>query len=279
MISPRENEAFFEQLQPGQMLEVLFDAIPGAHLFVKDRKSRFVAASRSFARTLGCHTLDAILGKTDHDFSADFLADAFRADDEAVMRSGQPILNKVELVPTEDSLDWLTTTKIPLYDRNGFVVGLAGVTRRTQDSEGLYRDHPEMHRIVDRIRQRFREKLRLADFAEVAGCSVSSVERLFRRTFGMSPMKYVKKVRLNAACQGLRETNKPIAAIAQECGFTDQTAMNRDFRAELKLTPRKYRLRFTNATRRTPAAQGVAAPQGYPLPPKKIPNTPEGSAQ
>lgn len=247
MIPARENDAFFEQLQPGQMLEALFDAIPGAHLFVKDRRSRFVAASQSFARTLGCDKVDAILGKTDHDFSADFLADAFRADDEAVMRSGQPILNQIELVPTEDSLDWLTTTKIPLYDRRGSIIGLAGVTRRTQDNEALYREHPEMHRIVDSIRRRFREKLLLADFAEVAGCSVSSVERLFQRTFGISPMKYVKKVRLNAACQALRETNQSIAEIARKCGFSDQSAMNRDFRAELKLTPRHYRLRFKPA--------------------------------
>ena len=236
------------------MLEELFDAIPDALMFVKDRESRFMAASEDFAQSLGCESVVQLLGRSDHDFSADFLADAFRADDLLVMETGRPIRGKVELVPTEDSLDWLTTTKIPLYDLDGCIVGLAGVTRRTRDSDRLYRDHPEMHRIVDHVRANFRSKIALADFARIAGCSVSSVERLFRRTFGMSPMKYVKKVRLNAACHELRESARPIAEIARACGFSDQMRLTRDFRAELNITPRQYRLRFNAGYSPTPTA-------------------------
>ncbi len=229
-----------------RMLEVLFDALPEAHCFAKDRESRFLAANRSFLRLMGVSSLEDLLGRTDRDFSADFLADAFLADDRKVMETGIPIVNQVELVPTGDSLDWLTTTKIPLCDRTGKVVGLAGITRLTRDSDTLYRDHPEMHRIVDHIRTHYRKRILAVDLARVAGISVSSVERLFRKTFGITPNQYIKRTRLNAACHALRDTDLPLDKIAGSCGFGDQTGMTRDFRLELNLTPRKYRLRFRN---------------------------------
>lgn len=237
---------FLTPLCSGQMLEVLFGAVPDAHFFVKDRESRFLAANRSFLLLMGLSSLEELLGRTDHDFSADFLADAFLADDRSVMETGIPIVNQVELVPTGDSLDWLTTTKIPLYGMDGKIVGLAGITRLTRDSDALYLRHPEMHRIVDYIRTNYRKRIRAADLARAAGISVSSVERLFRKTFGMPPNRYLKWTMLNAACQALRETECPLGQIARECGFSDQTSMTRDFRGELKLTPRKYRLRFRN---------------------------------
>ena len=242
------RQTFLSRLQPGQMFETLFESIPGAHYFVKDRQSRFVAASHSFAQTMGCRSPEELTGKTDHDFSADFLADSFRHDDERVMTTGRPLLNKVELVPTMDSLDWLTTTKIPLYGKDGSIIGLAGITRRTRDSDTVYLDHPEMHRIVDFIRERFREKLTLADMARVGGISVSSLERLFRRIFGLTPLKYLRKTRLNAACRRLRDSAATISEIAADCGFGNQTNLTRAFRAELKITPLKYRRRFSGKT-------------------------------
>jgi len=237
---------FLSALRPGQMLEVLFDAVPDAHFFVKDPQSRFLAASRSFLRLVGVSDIEELIGRTDHDFSADFLADAFLADDRRVMESGCPIINQVELVPTGDSLDWLTTTKVPLYDAGGKIAGLAGITRLTRDSDVIYRDHPELRRIVDYIRKNFRRRIPAADLAKAAGISVSSVERLFRKAFGMTPRRYRKWTMLNAACQALRDTDHPLGRVARECGFGDQASMTRDFRGELNLTPRKCRIRFRN---------------------------------
>jgi len=195
---------------------------------------------------VGVSSIEALIGRTDHDFSADFLADAFLADDRKVMESGCPIVNQVELVPSGDSLDWLTTTKVPLRGMDGSIFGLVGIIRLTRDSDALYKDHPEMHRIVDFIRENYRRRILAVDLARVAGISVSSVERLFRKTFGMTPNRYLKWTMLNAACHALRESEHPLGRIAKECGFSDQTSMTRDFRVELNLTPRKYRLRFRN---------------------------------
>ena len=237
---------FYNSLQPGQLLESLFDSVPGAYYFVKDRDSRFMAGSLSFAKTLGATSVEEILGKTDYDFSPDFLADAFYADDQHVVRTGQGIFNKIELVPSADgSLDWLCTTKVPLFNAKGATVGLAGVARVIRDHDAVYADHPEMHRIVNHVRQHYREKLSIADLAEVAGISVSSQERLFKKTFGLTPLMYLRKTRLNAACKLLRSTKVSLSEIPVQCGFNDQTSMTRAFRQELKITPLKYRRSFS----------------------------------
>ena len=242
---------FYNSLQSGQLLESLFDSVPGAFYFVKDCESRFMAGSLSFVKTLGETSVEAILGKTDYDFSPDFLADAFYADDQHVVHTGEGIFNKIELVPSADgSLDWLCTTKVPLFDAKGAVVGLAGVARVIRDHDAVYADHPEMHRIVNHVRQHYREKLSIADLAEVAGISVSSQERLFKKLFGLTPLMYLRKTRLNAACKLLRSTKVGLSEIPVQCGFNDQTSMTRAFRQELKITPLKYRRSFSESLKK-----------------------------
>jgi AraC-like DNA-binding protein len=239
------RDEFLESLRPGQWMGSLFDAVPGAFYFLKDRASRFMGGSQSFAETLGEDSIVPMIGKTDYDYSPDFLADTFYADDQRVVLTGQAIFNKIELVPSADgSLDWLCTTKVPLYDAGGAVIGLAGVARIILDNEALYADHPEMRAIIDYVREHYRAKVSVADLAKAGGISISSQERLFKKTFGLTPMMYLRKTRLNAACKLLRDSKTSLASIACQCGFNDQTSMTRAFRQELKITPLKYRRKF-----------------------------------
>ena len=77
--------------------------------------------------------------------------------------------------------------------------------------------------------------------AREARISSSTVERLFRRTFGITPFMFLLKMRLNAACSLLREDRETLADIAVHSGFNDQPGMTRAFRTELKITPHRYR--------------------------------------
>lgn len=251
------QDSFFSSLAQGQLMDELFDSVPGAYFFVKDRESRFMGGSRSFAETMGEAGIETMIGKTDYDYSPDFLADAFRKDDEQVMSTGKPISNQIELVPASDgSLDWLCTSKIPLRDDEGEVIGLAGVSRIISDTDAVYADHPEMRLIVDFVRNNYREKLTVADMARVGGISVSSQERLFHKTFGLTPLMYLRKTRLNAACKLLRDSDLGLSDIAVQCGFNDQTNMTRAFRLELKITPLRYRRRFSSKSNRNHFRRG-----------------------
>lgn len=238
--------AFLESLRSGQLMESLFDTVPGVLYFVKDLEGRFMGCSRGFARAMGVPSVREVIGKTDYDFSPDFLADAFFENDRMVLASGKAVYDKLELVPSANgSLDWLCTSKIPLYGNGGDVVGLAGVARSIRDSDAAYAEHPEIRPIVEFVRSRYREKVSVLDMAAAGGISVSSQERLFRKSFGLTPLMYLRKTRLNAACAMLRDTEIGLAEIASECGLGDQTNMTRAFRLELKITPLKYRRRFS----------------------------------
>jgi len=239
-------QSFVGKLRPGQLVEALIDSVPGLYYFIKDRESRFVGANLRFAKTLGEPSVDRIIGKTDFDYSADFLAEAFQADDRVVMTTGVAVINKVELVPNRNALDWVVTSKIPLWGKDGTVVGMAGLTRSIQESESIYHDHPEMRYIAEHVKQGFRHRITIADMASVAGISPSSVDRLFRKTFGITPFMYLRKIRLNAACALLRGGVMNLVDIAVQCGFNDQASMTRAFRMELKITPLRYRNRFRN---------------------------------
>lgn len=233
------------RLRPGQLLDLLLNRVPGVAFFIKDREYRFVTGNTALVQLLGATSIDEVVGKTDLAFASDFLADAFRSDDRKVMEEESHILDQVELVPTPETLEWWCTSKIPLYDHDNQVIGLAGITREINDSDAAYRDHPEMHTIVDYIQAHYQEGLTKADMAEAAGISVSTVERLFRKTFGITPGQYARKIRLNAACQMIRETERSLDDIARACGFFDQASMTHAFRSEIKITPNRYRQRFS----------------------------------
>ena len=244
--SAEVSDQFFKALAPGQLMLDLFNSIPGVYFFVKDVNGRFVACGDTFANTLGQDSIENVIGLTDYDFSPDFLADAFRLDDLKVIEKKVVIKDKVELVPMIDgSIDWICTTKTPMYGKNGDVIGLAGVARLIQDSDTVYGEHPTMRDIISYARSNYRNKISVADMAKAGEISVSTQERLFKKLFSLTPLMYLQKIRLNAACRLLRESNTGLALIATECGFNDQTNMTRAFRLELKITPLKYRRRFT----------------------------------
>lgn len=252
-------EKMLERLRPGPLLDLLIHQAPDAAFFIKDRDGRFVTGNQALIRILGATSIRDIEGLTDTAFTADFLAEAFRADDRLVLEKGRTIRDKVELVPTPDTLEWRRTTKIPLHDHEGRIIGLAGTTRAINDSDEAYRDHPEMRAIVAYIQSHFQEGVTKAAMARSARVSLSTVERLFRKTFGITPGQYARKIRLNAACQMLRTTSIPLQKIAAACGFFDQTSMTHAFRSEINITPARYRDHFRN-TNHAAAAADPAAP-------------------
>jgi AraC-like DNA-binding protein len=86
----------------------------------------------------------------------------------------------------------------------------------------------------------------LSELAERLGHGADHLARLFRRTFGMSPVAYRDRVRLTAACELLLTGNQDLAATAQSCGFANPGHLGRHFKARFGLPPaawaRQHRL-------------------------------------
>ena len=96
------------------------------------------------------------------------------------------------------------------------------------------------------IHDRFREGLRIEDFAEAAEVHPAHLASVFRRVHRMPLAAYIRRLRLDWAAERLIRTNQPISMIAAEAGFADQAHMTRWFRRVMGATPAAYR----NARRR-----------------------------
>jgi PAS domain S-box-containing protein len=109
------------------LLRTMIDLIP-AFIYAKDVGSRFIAMNTALARNMGTVANDAI-GKTDFDFFAPELAKKFYSDEQALIKSGTAIIDLEE--PGYDAVlgvaRTVCTSKVPLRDENGEVIGIIGV--------------------------------------------------------------------------------------------------------------------------------------------------------
>ena len=126
------------------LLRTLIDSMPD-FVYAKDAESRFIVSNIANARVMGAESVEQIIGKTDHDFYPKQEADQYRTDEQTLMKSGKPVLNQEEV--GEDRTGnkrWTLTSKVPLRDDEGKVVGFAGVGRNIteikQVEEGLMAD-------------------------------------------------------------------------------------------------------------------------------------------
>lgn len=123
------------------LLRTLVDSLPVA-AYAKDRAGRKTLVNPVDAYNLGVASPREALGKTDFDFFPREAAERFVADDQAVLRDGQPVLNREERITRRDgSTGWLLTSKVPLRDADGRITGLVGIgldiTQRRQFEEQL----------------------------------------------------------------------------------------------------------------------------------------------
>ncbi len=112
-----------------ELFSTIMENLPD-HIYFKDRDSRFVRVSRSLAAKFGFKDPAEMLDKTDFDvFTEDHARPAFE-DEQQLMRTGQPLVGKIERETMPDgSVSWALTTKMPRRDKYGRVVGTFGVSK------------------------------------------------------------------------------------------------------------------------------------------------------
>ena len=96
-------------------------------------------------------------------------------------------------------------------------------------------------RVVELVQARAGGVLKVADLAAAAGCSEGQLERRMRKVFGLTATQYVLRVRVDRAAGLLVDTDRPIADIAVECGFSDQANLTRLFGRLIGETPARFR--------------------------------------
>ena len=143
----RAEEALAQQ---ANLLSNIMDAMPD-HVFVKDTQGRYITHNRSHRLYLGLRATESIEGHTVFDFFPKALAERYHADDLYVLETGAPIRNREEPArPTSPNVAWLSTTKMPLRDPSGRVIGVvcvsSDITARKEADEKLKRFAEKLER-------------------------------------------------------------------------------------------------------------------------------------
>ena len=234
---------FFARMADPQGVRAIFEHLPGVFFFVKDDLGRHIAANSVTFERFGIHGERELVGATDEKFFPAEVAKAYREDDQKVIRSGKPLINRLEVWYDEQrNLDWFLTTKLPVRDKTGKIIGVMGITRR--DEERMrHHDVREVTEAVRLARKNRDKNLSAAELARAVGLSERHLHRKLRETLGLTPHELMLRTRIQAAAEVLAKTSDPIAQIALDHGFCDQSAFTQQFRRRTGMTPKQFRLR------------------------------------
>jgi PAS domain S-box-containing protein len=137
------------------VLHTLLENIPD-RIYFKDRQSRFIRINRALTELFGLRRPEEAYGKTDADFyGAEHASEALQ-DEIRVMETGEPILAKVEFENLADGRrSWSLTTKLPLRDRKGRIIGTCGISREISElkvmEEQLATERNLLRAVIDNL--------------------------------------------------------------------------------------------------------------------------------
>jgi PAS domain S-box-containing protein len=219
----------------------LFDALPNVMFCVKGADDRYVAVNDAFVRRSGRADRRDVVGARAVDLFPEVLAERYEEQDQRVFDEGEPLRDELELIRRPDGrTGWYLTTKLPVV-RRGTVVGLVSVSRdlETPSDEGIAM--ASLGRVVDMVKERLNGPVKVAQMAAAASCSEGQLERRMKRVFGLTATQYVLRARVDRAATLLVDTDRPIAEVAAECGFSDQASLTRQFGRLIGETPARFR--------------------------------------
>jgi len=111
------------------LLHALIDNMPDA-IYFKDAQSRFIRVNASHAQRMGLRDPKEAVGKTDFDFYPWKFARETYADEQKVVKTGKPLINKIEKITRPGRrIRWVSATKVPVVDKDGRVTGIVGISR------------------------------------------------------------------------------------------------------------------------------------------------------
>jgi AraC-like DNA-binding protein len=153
------------------------------------------------------------------------------------------VTNVLMRIPTKPSILGLAA----LFELVGLLVlhqaEMKPLATRATRSSGVSRADIDQRvtRVFEWVYENIERKLSVEHAAAIAHISPSAFSRFFAREAGRSFTQYVNDLRCSEACIKLRNTDRPIALIAQDCGFETMSHFNRQFRERHRVTPREFR--------------------------------------
>jgi two-component system, cell cycle sensor histidine kinase and response regulator CckA len=178
----RAEEALKKERQD---IMLILDSSPNV-IFYKDKEGKHIRVNKTFAMGLG-RTEEEIVGKTVFDLFSPEVAQSMTDSDQEVMKSGRPKLNITESYESAGGIRWIQIDKIPIYDANNNVIGLAGfaqdITERKEAEEALRQSDVRFKKLSANVPGMIYQFLKRPDGTYCVPFTTESI----RDVFGCSP--------------------------------------------------------------------------------------------
>lgn len=238
----RWREEFMADVATPWYVETLFDRLPDIVFSIKDRSGRYVAMSEAAVARCGLKRKQDAVGKTAFELFPRPMAERYARQDERLFRTAKPIVDNLDLTIYRDgSAGWCLSTKEPLLDAGGRIVGLACISKDLIEPTRAKLIDSGFAGAIDYLLEHYDSPLRMEELAQRAGLSPAQFDRRMKKIFHLSAGQYLIKTRIDHAARLLAGTDLAIADIALQAGFSDQSALSRQFRQVTGFAPRQYR--------------------------------------
>ena len=224
------------------LLASLFDCAPDVAFFVKNSTGHYIAVNESLVTRHGLTDKSQAIGLTPKQLCNGEFGEMPVAQDQEVLKTGRPIIDHLELQLMRPRAPvWCLTTKLPIKNVAGEVIGLFGFSRDVRITVNVEDIPPKFATALENFENNLATSTSPATLAEESELTSQKLIRLTKKLYGITPTQLIAKIRIAAACRLLEETNKSIADIAFSCGFLDHSAFTRAFKSSTSVTPSTYR--------------------------------------
>jgi AraC-like DNA-binding protein len=215
------------------------DTLPGVVSFIKGTEGRYTHANLTQVHRLGLTRRDDVIGRNEFELYPDALGGSHAEQDERVLL-GETVENELQLqVLPNHAPGGCLIHKRPLRVR-GEIRGIVGSSHDIAAPDATPPCLASLQRVFDYLHEHYGESVRVYALAAMVGMSMAQLDRHFRSEYRLTPQQMLTKLRIESAMRLLRGCDS-MAAISQACGFADQSAFTRQFKATVGMTPRSYR--------------------------------------
>ncbi len=135
------------------LLDALLSSVP-EHIYFKDKESRFIRFSDSMVKLFGLEKAEDLVGKSDFDFFSEEHSRPAFEDEQRIIKTGKAIIDLEEKEVMEDGrVSWVNTTKMPLRDSKGEIIGTFGISKNISKIKNLETEARDMMKTIESNRK------------------------------------------------------------------------------------------------------------------------------
>lgn len=233
---------FLKEVSPPISGEELFDHLPDIVFFIKDTEGAYISVNKTLVARFKANSKEDLLGKTAADLRGDELGRSFLEQDRKVLKTGSPLLGQLELhIHANGSVGWCLTTKLPLKNQSGAIIGLMGVSQDLRLPDFETEDYRQVANALAFAEANLSSPPSVEKLAALANMSKFQLDRRLRKIYGLTTGQWLTKIRIDTAQRLLSENKLSIAEIALQVGYSDQSSFTRQFRLATGCAPGEYR--------------------------------------